>query len=291
MAVLVAGFAWPLWHLARFAAGSDLYSYILVIPLASAGLVWLQHSDRPGPSAPLRPLALGLLAAGAFALAASAAGLVAGTEPAPPDTLILPALAFVLFFAGICAWFLGRLTVRAIAFPLVFLVFLSPLPLFLSNAFEFFLQHASASVAGTFFDWSGLPVLREGDLGFRLTDINLNVAPQCSGLHSSLALIITSLPAGYLFLRSPWHRAIFTLATIPIGIVRNGFRIFTVGELCVHYGPQMINSYIHRTGGWLFFLLSLVPFFLLLVLLMRLERGRPEREKSRSAENILAGNP
>ena len=214
---------------------------------------------------------------------ALAAGLAAGSERSPPDSLVLPTLSFLLFFAGVCAWFLGRLTLRAAAFPLAFLVFLAPLPAFLSDAFESFLQHASAEATSVFFDWSGLPVLREGALGFQLPDINLNVAPQCSGLHSSLALIITSLPAGYLFLRSPWRRAIFTLATIPIGIVRNGFRIFTIGELCVHYGPQMISSYIHRTGGWLFFLLSLLPFFLLLVILMKTEKrksGKAEKRKT-----------
>jgi hypothetical protein len=37
----------------------------------------------------------------------------------------------------------------------------------------------------------------------------------------------------------------------------------------VHIGPQMINSYIHRHGGPIFFILSLVPFLLLLLLLSK----------------------
>ena len=36
---------------------------------------------------------------------------------------------------------------------------------------------------------------------------------------------------------------------IPLGILRNGFRIFVIGMLCVHIGPYMINSKIHRQGG------------------------------------------
>jgi hypothetical protein len=59
---------------------------------------------------------------------------------------------------------------------------------------------------------------------------------------------------------------------IPLGILRNGFRVFVIGMLCVHVGPRMIDSVIHHRGGPLFFALSLVPLFLLLWWLRRGER-------------------
>jgi exosortase/archaeosortase family protein len=61
---------------------------------------------------------------------------------------------------------------------------------------------------------------------------------------------------------------------IPLGLLRNGFRVFTIGELCVHLGPQMIDSPIHHRGGPIFFALSLIPLFILLVVLQKYERGR-----------------
>jgi exosortase/archaeosortase family protein len=48
------------------------------------------------------------------------------------------------------------------------------------------------------------------------------------------------------------YRAILALAVIPIGIVRNALRILTIGLLCVHFGPDMIHSVIHRKGGPLY---------------------------------------
>jgi len=51
---------------------------------------------------------------------------------------------------------------------------------------------------------------------------------------------------------------------IPLGILRNGFRILVIGMLCVFVGPHMIDSPIHHRGGPLFFALSLVPLFILL---------------------------
>ena len=270
--VLLLAFAWPLYRLTRFALGSDLCSYILLVPLIGLGMVWLKRPFPASPGTPNRRLAVVLLAAGAVASVASGLAAFSDAGGPPSNSLVLAVLAFCLLFAGLGGWFLGRRTLRAIAFPLGFLIFLVPPPVGLARALETFLQRTSAVVAYAFFDWTDMPVLRRGALGFQLPGMNLEVAPQCSGLHSSLALFIVSLPAGYLFLRSPWRRAALSLATIPLGIVRNGFRIFTIGELCVRIGPQMINSYIHRTGGWIFFLLSLGPLFVLLLLLMYAER-------------------
>ncbi len=105
-----------------------------------------------------------------------------------------------------------------------------------------------------------------------LPGIVLEVAQECSGIHSSWILFITSLVASHLFLNSPWRRLILVAFVIPLAIVRNSVRILTIGLLCVHVGPHMIDSWIHRQGGPVFFALSLVPLFLLLLWLRRGER-------------------
>jgi len=274
LAGLAAAFALPLHRLALFALGSDLYSYILLIPVISLGLVLLRRQSLPGPSQPNRRLGILLVAGGGAAvLAGSELSRRGGADGNAQDFLTLVALSFALCFAGVCCWFLGRQTIRAIAFPLAFLALIAPLPVFLAAAIETFLQHASAAAAGFFFQLSGMPVFQRNDLDFQLPGMRIEVARQCSGLHATLALFITSLPAGYLGLRSPWKRAALSLAAIPIGIVRNGFRVFVIGQLCVRIGPEMIDSYIHRTGGWIFFLLFLTPFLALLLLLARSERS------------------
>ena len=60
----------------------------------------------------------------------------------------------------------------------------------------------------------------------------------------SLILLITSLLAGSLFLRGPWKRTVLAVAVIPLGLLRNGFRIFAIGQLCIAIGPQMIKFWI-----------------------------------------------
>jgi exosortase C (VPDSG-CTERM-specific) len=270
-AALILCFSVPLYHLVRFALGSELFSHIVLIPFISAYLVWTKRKTLPPSSPPARSWMVAPLGAGGALLALYGILVLSGTKLEPDDSVALTALSFVLIFWGICCRFLGKETLRALAFPLGFLIFIVPFPVFFRIWLETILQHGSAAVAYVLLSIVGTPVFKQG-LVFVLPGISLQVAPQCSGIHSTLALFITSLVAAYFFLRRPWTRATLALAVIPLAFLRNGFRVFTIGELCVHIGPHMIDSPIHHQGGPLFFALSLIPFFLLLWWLVRLDR-------------------
>ena len=271
--VLVICFAKPLYDLVRYSVHSELYSHILLIPLISLYLIWPNRRDLALDSEPARrfawwPLVTGIAMLGGYWLA-----VWSGWKPRIEDYLALMTLSFLSFLAGACFLFLGKETLRKVAFPAMFLIFLAPIPVFLLGWIETFLQHGSADAAYVLFRTSGMPVFRDG-LVFQLPGFSMQVAPECSGIHSTLVLFITSLLAGHVFLVSPWRRAVLTLAVIPLALVRNGFRIFTLGELCVRVSPDWINSELHHRGGPIFFALSLVPFFLLLLFLRKGERRK-----------------
>jgi exosortase C (VPDSG-CTERM-specific) len=273
-------FGIPLWDLMRFAAGSELYSYILLIPFISLYLVWLKRASFPTCYQPARKAAAVFLTAGTVVIIAYWFVLRPRLKLVEGDYLAVMMISFLLFFFGVCRLFWGREIQRAAAFPLGFLIFMVPIPAVAMRGIDSFLQYGSAAVTQGFFKLSGTPFFENGLL-FQLPGINIQIAPECSGIHSSLVLFITSLLASHVFLRTPWKRAVFILAVIPLGILRNGFRVFTIGELCVHLGPQMVNSPIHRKGGPIFFVLSLIPLFILLVVLQKSERaGRKSNPKS-----------
>jgi exosortase C (VPDSG-CTERM-specific) len=274
--ILALCFSLPLYDLMRFAAFDKFYSYIVLIPFISVYLARLKKSDLSPHSEPARKLAALFLAGGLAVMAGYWLAVYSHARLADVDYLAMTTLAFLLFFASGGCLFLGGKNMRALAFAIGFLVFMIPLPALLRHAIETSLQNGSAAVAEWFFVLSHTLYFRDG-LVFQLSDISLEVAPECSGIHSSMALLITSVLAGYLFLRRPWKRVALALFVIPLAIVRNGFRIFVLGELCVHIGPQMINSPIHHRGGPLFFILSLIPFFLLLVYLRKSEQPNHAR--------------
>jgi exosortase C (VPDSG-CTERM-specific) len=264
----MAVFAQPLLSLIKHAAGSELYSYILLVPFVSAYLLYLRRDQLPKNCRVDLPLAIVSLAAG-LALRVFIYWLdFARRAPGDNDYLALLTLSFLCCVAAGGFFFFGRGWMRAAAFPVGFLIFMVPMPDAMADALETASKYASAEVANLLFHVSGTPFLRAG-LVFQLPNITIEVAQQCSGIRSSWVLFMTSILAANLFLKTHWRRFALVVFVIPLAILRNGFRILVIGLLCVNAGPQMIHSLIHRRGGPLFFMLSLIPFFLLLWLLRK----------------------
>ncbi len=268
-------FSLPLFRLARFAIGDELHSYIVIIPVLSLYLVRLRAKNLPSVLSP------SFIPSVIFFIAGIAVCAWHWFAPRvmPADNLMQTTLAFLLLLTAVGFWFLGAGFLMEILFPFSLLAFMIPLPEAVRDSLESFLQHGSAVVAGWLFTLSGLPVLQDG-LSFKLPGITLRVAPECSGIHSTMVLFITGLVAANMFLRSPIRRVALCLVVIPLALLRNGFRVFVLGELCSHIGAHMIDSPIHHRGGPLFFVLSLVPFFLMLWWLRRSElAGEKARHK------------
>jgi exosortase C (VPDSG-CTERM-specific) len=268
--IVVACFSRPLYTLVRSSLHSELYSYILLIPFISLYLVWRERQILTLPSKPPWRLALFLFLAGLVMLTGYWLAVRSGWKPKTGDYLACMTLAFLSFLWAAGCVFLGRTGLRQVAFPLAFLIFMVPFPAAVHGWIESFLQHRSAEAAYVLLTWSGMPVLRHGT-AFQLPGFSLQVGPECSGIHSTLVLFITSLLAGYLLLRRNRTRAVLAAAVIPLAILRNGLRVFTLAQLCVRVNPAWIDSDFHHRGGPLWFVLSLVPFFLLLLFLRKWE--------------------
>ncbi len=266
--LLVLLFIQPLTRLILYAARSNLDSYIVLVPFITAYLLYLQRGRL---TTPYRTSIAGTVAAVAIGIVAVAGAIEWRGSLSNNDGLALMALAFVSFVAAGGFLFFGSKWMVSKAFPVAFLIFMVPLPDAAVNWLEKASVLASAEAAALFFRLAGTPLVRQGTV-FELPGIVLQVAQECSGIRSSWVLFITSLLASHLFLRTRWRKAVLVAFVIPLGILRNGFRIAVIGLLCVHVGPYMIDSPIHHRGGPLFFALSLIPLFLLLWWLRRQER-------------------
>ena len=266
VAVIALLFSKSLFGLAQFAFNSTTFSHVILIPFIAAYLAWLRWKTATAQCtqsihAAALPLVLGIVLL-------TAAWLWARTTEV---WLCLSTTAFVLFVIAAALRFLGWPVVRRLTFPFALLLFMVPLPPLIMNRLEIFFQHASAFAAAMMMKISGLPAIQDG-LFFFLPGFSIEVAQECSGIRSTLVLFITSLIAGYLLLRRPRDRAILAIAIVPLAILRNGFRIFSLAWLSVEVNPDIIDSALHHRGGPIFFALSLIPLFLLLLLLRKLEK-------------------
>ena len=243
----------------RIAMGSDLHSHVILIPLVSAYLLVTDRQNfawdsRPSPAAGI----------GVFSLAGVILGWTLITTPAwsEVDLTAIKIFTFVAFVWGIGFLFAGSRWMRSAMFPMGFLLFMIPLPDLAVEQLEHLLMVTSAQLAEAVFSIGGVPIFRNGQF-LELPGVVLKVAQECSGIRSSWVLLITSVLAAYLFLPTLPRRIALVAVVLPLGVLRNAVRIFVIGWLCVHMGPEMIDSWIHRKGGPVFFAVSLVPLFLM----------------------------
>jgi exosortase C (VPDSG-CTERM-specific) len=261
--VLLAAFGQPLLGLANYAARSSLHSYILLIPFVSGYLLYLRGDRLPKERVTDLPFGIVSLTCGLGVFVFAHWLAFAGRAPAENYSFVLLTISFLWCLAAGGFFFFGRDWMRGAAFPLAYLIFMVPMPDAMADALESASKYASAEVANVLFHLSGTPILRAGRV-FQLPNITIEVAQECSGIRSSWVLLMTSILAANLFLKTSWRRIVLVACIIPLAILRNGFRILVIGLLCVNLGPQMIHSPIHTRGGPVFFVLSLIPLFLLL---------------------------
>lgn len=247
------------------------FSHGIVVPLFSGYLVWRRRKQLA--ALPLRPAWGGILL-----LAIALGFLVAGVLGAE---LFLSRISLLLVMAGLVLLFLGWRHLRAILFPLAFLLLMIPLPSLVFNQVTLPLQLLASRFATSLLQAAGVPVLRDGNV-LQLPAMSLEVSEACSGIRSLLSLITLALTYGYLLERRPWVRLALVVVAIPIAVLANGFRIVGTG-LCVHYwSPDRAEGFFHTFSGWIIFLIS----FALLFLVHRAMRWLPWTHASVQPEHV-----
>ncbi len=256
----------------------EYYSHIVLIPLVSIYLVFqkrkLVFSKRDhleGHSAHSlrneRIAGISLLLAGAL-LYFVGRGVGAGLNQ--NDFTAIIAFAAVMFLNGGFILSYGLHAFKAALFPLLFLIFVIPIPSAPMDGLISFLQAGSTEFTNLLFMATGVPFLREGFV-FHLPGMSVEVAKQCSGIRSSLALFITAILAGHMFLNTWWKKVILAVLIIPITMLKNGIRILILTLMGTYWDPRWLTqSSLHRDGGIVFFILGL---FLMAPVLYWLRKG------------------
>ena len=159
---LLVVFSQPLLALINYAAGSDLYSYILLIPLVSAYLLYVRRNQLPKDYVVDLPLRDGVPRRRCRFLRVHVLVAFRRTASAKADYLTLQTLSFLCCLAAGGFFFFGRAWMQAAAFPLAYLIFMVPMPDSMRDALELASKNASAEVANFLFRLSNVPFLRAG---------------------------------------------------------------------------------------------------------------------------------
>jgi exosortase len=263
VAALLAAQAGTLGALTALSRNDSTASHHVLIPFVVLVLVFQQRrsifsSVRTGATAGLGVVLVGL-ALGWF-------GRSYSSSMSEHDTLSVAVTALVLMCVGGFLSVYGPDASRAALFPLVFLGFAIPIPDGLLYAATQFLKTGSAETVAGLFTLTGTPYHRQAFV-FSLPTFAIEIADECSGIRSSIALLLTGLLAGHMFLRSGWKKALLVAVIIPLAMLKNGIRIVALSLLAMHVDPSFLTGQLHHEGGIVFFLVALAflsPLFLIL---------------------------
>ena len=176
--------------------------------------------------------------------------------------------AFVLALIGISLVTIGKGT-RYTVTPILLLLFAIPLPYVLEVLLTAKLQLISSSLGVSFIRLCQIPVFLEGNV-IDLGVYQLQVVEACSGLRYLFPLMSLGFIAAYFYQASFWKRALVFLATIPITILMNSFRIGAIGVLVDNWGISMAEGFLHDFEGWIIFMACAVLLFILIWVLEKL---------------------
>jgi exosortase len=257
----------PLFGTFALALRADEYTHLLLIVPISASLILAERAALKPAFEPAVGFGSALLV-----IAILIGGYSRWMTGLPSDIkLSIGILAVVIWWIGSFVFCFGLRLARLFLFPLCFLFWLVPIPTMALDKIVAIWQHGSAISASLLFSALGVPVTQDGIM-LSIPGLSLEVAQECSSLRSSLMLVVTSMVLAHLFLRSFWRKAAVVLVAIPLSIVKNGVRIFTISMLGTRVDPGFLHGNLHHNGGILFFLLALFAVLLLMWLLTRGEK-------------------
>jgi exosortase len=229
------------------------YSHGFLVPVLSAYLIW-QRRDKLR-AIPRRPSAWGMVVV-LFSLGLLFLGSL-GAE------LSLTRLSLLGTICGLIVYFVGGAKLRAMAFPMAFLLFAIPIPVVVYNEIVFPLQFLASRFATKVLETLNLfPIMREGNV-LVLPHMHLEVVEACSGIRSLMSLLALAAGYGYLVERSIPVRIFLIIAMVPLAIISNGTRVMITALMANYIGPKAAEGFMHEFSGWVIFVVATVLFLLL----------------------------
>ncbi len=234
-------------------------SHGLLVPLVSVYLIWRKRSE-------LSTLHISTCNWGLVVLIASLSVFLASLSG---EVAFLARSMIVLSVTGLVLFNLGTDFFKKIAFPLLFLLFMVPVPDTVTDLIAFPLQLLATKVSTAILHVLSIPAYRDGNMVY-FAHAQLEVAESCSGIHSMVSMIMLSALLSHFLERGWMRRLILLVAAVPLALLSNITRVSGTGILAHFYGSRVARGFLHEFSGLVVFGFGLCT---LLALYFFLNRG------------------
>ncbi|MES2501528.1 MAG: exosortase B [Pseudomonadota bacterium] len=182
-------------------------------------------------------------------------GLLCYVAGRSQDIFILDLASQIFVFAGIFLLMRGLPMLKALWFPLFFIIFMIPFPL---DSLTLPMKMAVSYVTETILFWFDYPIAREGVI-LQIGQYQLLVADACAGMHTLISLEAL----GLLYLSLVKHDSLIrnitlTVLIIPISFTANVIRVITLTLITYYFGDEVGQGFVHGFAGILLFFVALM---------------------------------
>ena len=173
----------------------------------------------------------------------------------------LSRVMIVSSLAGLILFNWGPKVMKILLFPVLFLLFMVPLPESVIGSVAFPLQLFATKVSEGIIQAFSIPTYCEGNMLY-FVQTQLEVAEACSGIRSVMAMAMLGVVFTY-SLKNGWgKKVVLILSIIPIAMAANIVRISGTGILAHVWGDKVAQGFLHEFSGLAVFIFGLVVFFL-----------------------------
>ncbi|NLW31493.1 MAG: archaeosortase/exosortase family protein [Fibrobacter sp.] len=252
---------------------NSAYTHIGVIPIVSGYFLWwsrdsFKNENGHGISG------FSILSIGVIITLLS--NFIKSNDPVLSLAIKSAGSVFAIYGAFVVCW--GGSGFKKVLFPLIILILAVPMPKMVLDGIIWFLQWGSAVMVDGLYILLGQAYVREG-VEFHLNKISISIAPECSGIRSTMALIITGAVAVEMFLKTNWLKTCMLLLVIPFSLLKNAIRIVTITMLAEYIDTAFLtDSFLHHSGGIFFYLIVLAIYFPFLLFLTKVEKNWQKRK-------------
>jgi len=264
IAILLILVYWPtfVWMNARFTEAETYYSHGFLVPFVFAYLIWMKRGEVQ--KCAVKPIDLALL----IFVPALLIHLFAYFF----EINFVSGFTLIAVLFGLAIYLYGSDVTKKIVFPVMFLIFMVPLPQVMIINISFKMKMMAAQVATSIINLMGIHAIRDGSIVYLKPETSLTIGSPCSGLSSLIALTALGALYAYLVKMSRIRKIILFALSIPIALIANILRIVLLLLVGFAYDAKIATGeFVH---GFLAFLLYLFAIAGLIIAGRMLSWGR-----------------